>query len=167
MPPPFRYAQNITGPETITTIVLARAGFPRCIISISLAIVRRLNPKPMIRVESRQFVGYLQDQQYLLGPTAAGLETAAQDGADVRRGTPGAVQRKGLRMSWSLEEPEWPPVCECQYDEARDVMGRGNCQLRCGMEEEISLQEECPVIEPQVELKKPVSIAKRQEENAA
>ena len=29
-------------------------------------------------------------------------------------------------MSWSLEEPEWPPVCECQYDEFHDRMDRGN-----------------------------------------
>ena len=32
-------------------------------------------------------------------------------------------------MSWSLEEPEWPPVCECVYDEARDEVFRGNCSL--------------------------------------
>ena len=32
-------------------------------------------------------------------------------------------------MSWSPEEPEWRPVCQCQYDEARDEMFRGDCPL--------------------------------------
>ena len=30
-------------------------------------------------------------------------------------------------MSYSFEEPEWPAVCECKYDEARDEMDRENC----------------------------------------
>lgn len=38
-------------------------------------------------------------------------------------------------MSYSLEEPAWPPVCECQYDPERDEMDRGNCQLHCSLEE--------------------------------
>ena len=42
------------------------------------AIIRRLNLKPTIRIESRQFVGYLEDQQYLLGSTEVGLEAAVR-----------------------------------------------------------------------------------------
>lgn len=32
-------------------------------------------------------------------------------------------------MSYSLNEPEWPPMCECCYDEARNEVFRGNCPL--------------------------------------
>ena len=42
------------------------------------AIVRRLNLKPAIRVEQGMFVGYLEDQQYVLGNTSCGLETAVR-----------------------------------------------------------------------------------------
>jgi len=42
------------------------------------AIVRRLNTKPIIRVEAGAFVGYLEDQQYRLGPTAEGIEPAVR-----------------------------------------------------------------------------------------
>jgi hypothetical protein len=38
-------------------------------------------------------------------------------------------------MSYSMEEPEWPPMCECVYDEERDEIDRGNCQLHCNQEE--------------------------------
>ena len=30
-------------------------------------------------------------------------------------------------MSYSFREPEWPAVCECKYDEARDEMNREDC----------------------------------------
>ena len=30
-------------------------------------------------------------------------------------------------MSYSFLEPEWPAVCECKYDEARDAMDREDC----------------------------------------
>ena len=40
------------------------------------AIVRRLNLKPMIRVESGMFIGYLENQQYVLGRTEAGIAPA-------------------------------------------------------------------------------------------
>jgi hypothetical protein len=40
------------------------------------AIVGRLNLKPIIRVESGAFVGYLEDRQYVLGKTEAGVEVA-------------------------------------------------------------------------------------------
>jgi len=41
-------------------------------------IVRRLNTKPIIRVEAGAFVGYLEDQQYKLGSTAEGIETVVR-----------------------------------------------------------------------------------------
>jgi hypothetical protein len=36
-------------------------------------------------------------------------------------------------MSWSLEEPEEPPICECKYDEARDEMDREDCLFHCDL----------------------------------
>jgi hypothetical protein len=30
-------------------------------------------------------------------------------------------------VSYSFREPEWPAVCECKYDEARDEMDRDDC----------------------------------------
>jgi hypothetical protein len=42
------------------------------------AIVRRLNTKPVIRVEAGAFVGYLESQQYWLGPTRDGIEPAVR-----------------------------------------------------------------------------------------
>jgi hypothetical protein len=42
------------------------------------AIVRRLNTKPVIRIERGTFIGYLEDQQYLLGPTAEGIHVAVR-----------------------------------------------------------------------------------------
>lgn len=41
-------------------------------------IVRRLNTKPSIRVESGFFIGYLEGQQYLLGITADGVAPAVR-----------------------------------------------------------------------------------------
>jgi hypothetical protein len=41
-------------------------------------IVRRLNLKPVIRIESGTFVGYLEDRQYVLGRTRAGVKTAVR-----------------------------------------------------------------------------------------
>ena len=37
-------------------------------------------------------------------------------------------------MSYSFLEPEWPAVCECKYDEARDEMDREDCYLHCDWE---------------------------------
>jgi hypothetical protein len=34
-------------------------------------------------------------------------------------------------VSYSLLEPEWPAVCECKYDEARDEMDREDCPFHC------------------------------------
>lgn len=39
-------------------------------------------------------------------------------------------------MSYSFNEPEWPPICECTYDEARDEMFRGNCPLHYNDDQE-------------------------------
>jgi hypothetical protein len=41
-------------------------------------IVRKLNTKPIIRVEAGEFVGYLETQQYWLGPTGEGILPAVR-----------------------------------------------------------------------------------------
>jgi hypothetical protein len=42
------------------------------------ALVRRLNTKPIIRVEAGAFVGYLESQQYRLGSTREGIQPAVR-----------------------------------------------------------------------------------------
>jgi hypothetical protein len=42
------------------------------------AIVRRLNTKPVIRIEAGAFVGYLESQQYRLGSTREGIVPAVR-----------------------------------------------------------------------------------------
>ena len=42
------------------------------------AIVGRLNLKPFIRIETGMFIGYLEDQQYLLGMTEEGIVSAVR-----------------------------------------------------------------------------------------
>jgi hypothetical protein len=37
-----------------------------------------LNLKPVIRIESGSFVGYLDDRQYVLGTTNTGVQTAVR-----------------------------------------------------------------------------------------
>ena len=37
-------------------------------------------------------------------------------------------------VSYSFREPEWPPICECKYDEARDEMDREDCRFHCNMD---------------------------------
>jgi hypothetical protein len=64
-------------------------------------------------------------------------------------------------MSYSFQEPEWPPVCECQYDEVRDEMDRGNCEIHCDTDDETSLPEH------RIALKKPVTITRPTKESAA
>ena len=61
-----------------------------------------------------------------------------------------------------MQEPEWPPVCECRYDEVHDRMDREDCCFHFDMEEEIS-----EIQERQITLKKPSAMAGRDEENAA
>jgi hypothetical protein len=36
-------------------------------------------------------------------------------------------------MSWSMLEPEEPPICESKYEEARDVMDRDDCSFHCDL----------------------------------
>ena len=40
------------------------------------SIVRRLNLKPLIRIESGTFIGSLEDRQWVLGQTSTGMELA-------------------------------------------------------------------------------------------
>jgi hypothetical protein len=40
--------------------------------------VCRLNLKPFIRIETGMFIGYLEDQQYLLGMTEEGIASAVR-----------------------------------------------------------------------------------------
>ena len=42
------------------------------------AIVRRLNAKPMIRIEAGNFVGQLDEQDFVLGPITLGIPTAVR-----------------------------------------------------------------------------------------
>lgn len=57
-------------------------------------------------------------------------------------------------MSYSLQEPEWPPTCECLYDETRDEMFRGDCPQHCDLDDEDRHAAELL----QVERKPPASI---------
>jgi hypothetical protein len=43
------------------------------------AIVRRLNMKPAVRIESGMFVAYLEGQQYRLGPISNGIAPAIRN----------------------------------------------------------------------------------------
>ena len=61
-----------------------------------------------------------------------------------------------------MQEPEWPPVCECRYDAVQDRMDREDCFLHCDMEEKYS-----PPLENRVTLRKPATITKRGTESAA
>lgn len=42
------------------------------------AIVGRLNLRPVIRIESGAFIGYLEDRQYVLGQTNVGVTNAVR-----------------------------------------------------------------------------------------
>jgi hypothetical protein len=75
----------------------------------------------------------------------------------------GLVKEKGdALVSYSFQEPDWLPVCECKYDEVHDTVDREDCLLHCHMEEEVA-----PPSEDRTTRKKPATIAKRNEENAA
>jgi hypothetical protein len=65
-------------------------------------------------------------------------------------------------VSYSIQEPEWPSVCECKYDEVHDRMDREDCLLHSDIEEEPPFP-----VEDQIAIKKPATIAKRDKENAA
>jgi hypothetical protein len=47
-------------------------------------------------------------------------------------------------VSYSMQEPDWPPVCECKYDEVQDRVDREDCLLHGDMEDEILLPEVLP-----------------------
>ncbi len=64
-------------------------------------------------------------------------------------------------MSYRMEEREWPPVCDCRYDEVHDRMDRKDCCLHYDTEEEVS-QPKLPTA-----LKKPTAITTRDQESAA
>ena len=36
-------------------------------------------------------------------------------------------------MSFSMLEPDDPPICECRYDGARDEMDRDDCPFHCDL----------------------------------
>ncbi|MGD1094714.1 MAG: hypothetical protein ABSB35_22315 [Bryobacteraceae bacterium] len=65
-------------------------------------------------------------------------------------------------MSWSLEEPEEPPICECKYDEARDEMDREDCPFHCDLADSDAVDDV-----RQIQRKKPDSITANQREGAA
>jgi len=44
-------------------------------------------------------------------------------------------------VSYSFREPEWPAVCECKYDEARDEMDREDCPFHCDLVESAAKEE--------------------------
>ena len=55
------------------------------------AIVARLSAKPLIRVYSGTFVGWLGDREYELGSTEAGLARAIRKMNELRREIQGEV----------------------------------------------------------------------------
>jgi hypothetical protein len=61
-----------------------------------------------------------------------------------------------------MQEPEWPLVCECKYDEVRDRMDRDDCLFHCDIDDDLSLTQESPVA-----LKRPATTGKRDQENVA
>ena len=65
-------------------------------------------------------------------------------------------------MSFSMLEPEEEPVCECWYDEARDVMDREDCPFHCDLVDDTDTAEV-----PQAERKPPAAIAGEINEDAA
>ena len=51
-------------------------------------IVRRLNRKPLVRIEAGTFVGYIDDEQYVLGNTDQGIAVAIQKMVKLRKEHP-------------------------------------------------------------------------------
>ena len=68
-------------------------------------------------------------------------------------------------MSYSLEESEWRPVCQCEYEEVHDTVERGNCEIHCGMGEEELLKADPPERRPAA--RKPAAPEQRRKEDAA
>jgi len=76
--PRSRCARDITERETIATTNSGPRKFADVHNLDIPAIVVRLNRKPFIRIETGIFIGYLEDQQYLLGMTEAGIASAVR-----------------------------------------------------------------------------------------
>jgi hypothetical protein len=65
-------------------------------------------------------------------------------------------------------KPDWPPVCECRYDEVHDTVDSEDCLLHFDMREgTIPLLKKRQPQESRNALKKPATITKRHEPNAA
>jgi hypothetical protein len=64
-------------------------------------------------------------------------------------------------MNWSMLEPDDPPVCECKYDEARDVMDREDCPFHCDLVDEVQ-----PKKMPEIERKR-AALTRSVDESAA
>jgi hypothetical protein len=73
---PLCYRHHRTGPESYHRLGARR--FAQVHNLDIPAIVRRLNLKPAIRIESGTFVGYLGNEQYVLGQTNTGVTTAVR-----------------------------------------------------------------------------------------
>lgn len=71
---PLCYQHHRTGPNSYHKLGARR--FAQVHDLDIRAIVRRLNLKPVIRIESGAFVGYLGNQRYVLGETNTGVKTA-------------------------------------------------------------------------------------------
>src|SRR5689334_23277870 len=49
------------------------------------AIIRKLNSKPMIRIETGWFVAYFDEQRYVLGKTEVGIRSAVREALNLHR----------------------------------------------------------------------------------
>ncbi|MGD1097353.1 MAG: hypothetical protein ABSB35_35880 [Bryobacteraceae bacterium] len=70
-------------------------------------------------------------------------------------------------MSWSLEEPEEPPICECKYDAARDEMDREDCPFHCDLADADVADDVLQKEANPIQRKKPDSTAAKREEDVA
>lgn len=136
-------------------------------------IVRRLNLKPVIHLQQREFVAYLEGCRYQLGKSENGiasalrvlrsvcgenrlaLEISEDSGRDPR------LASERSPVSYSFQEPEWPVFCECKYDEARDEMDREDCSIHQDLIEQ-TREESNPLSKPS----RPVTSAESEESAA-
>ena len=63
-------------------------------------------------------------------------------------------------MSYSMLEPDWPPVCECFYDEERDELYVEDCPLHRHLAELFK-------VEPEPSQRKPPASAGAKENESA
>jgi hypothetical protein len=73
---PLCYRHHRTGPDSYHR--LGPREFAKVHNVDIPAMVRRLNSKPVIRVEAGAFVGYFEQRQYRLGPTKEGILSAVR-----------------------------------------------------------------------------------------